>query len=197
MRAAQTRKLRATGVGLALAAVATLFAACGGSDSPGVTSLGSTTTTTAQSAPANAGNGGDSCGAALCLVRTDDGNPADLVKFSICMRAHGVVDYPEPGSNGSISVSATLSQSPLFQAADNTCRKLLPNGGIPTAAQQAEGLAQLLKVSICMRAHGISDFPDPTAEGIRIPVPKNPGSDLSPNNPRFQAAEKACQSLGP
>jgi hypothetical protein len=176
--------------------MATLFAACGGSASLRVASRGSTTTT-AQSAQANAGTGYSSCGASLCHVLAKDGNPADMLKFSVCMRAHGVVDFPEPSSNGSISVSATVFQSALFQNADNACRKLLPNGGIPTAAQQAQGLAQLLDVSVCMRAHGIRDFPEPSANGIEIPVPKNPSSDLDPNNPRFQAAEKACQHLGP
>jgi hypothetical protein len=48
-----------------------------------------------------------------------------------------------------------------------------------------------------MRAHGISDFPDPTANGIEIPIRKGMPTDLDPNNPRFQSAEKACQRFGP
>jgi hypothetical protein len=44
-----------------------------------------------------------------------------------------------------------------------------------------------------MRAHGITYFPDPSSSG---PIAR-PGSDLDPNNPQFQAAEKACQSLMP
>jgi len=55
----------------------------------------------------------------------------------------------------------------------------------------------LLKVSVCMRAHGIGDFPDPTSNGIRIPVRAGMPSDLGPDNRRFQAAEMACQSLQP
>ena len=68
---------------------------------------------------------------------------------------------------------------------------------MPTAAQRARSLAQLLKVSVCMRAHGIRDFPDPTADGIQIPIRKGMPSDLDPNNPRFQSADKACQHLAP
>jgi hypothetical protein len=56
--------------------------------------------------------------------------------------------------------------------------------------------------SRCMRGHGISDFPDPT------PNPGGPGGsfswsghgqndDLDPNNPSYQAANKACQPLLP
>jgi hypothetical protein len=125
------------------------------------------------------------------------GNGADLVKFAQCMRSHGVVDFPDPSSNGTILVGGTVSQSPQYAAADETCHKLLPNGGVPTAAQQAQGIAQLLKVSVCMRAHGISDYPDPTSRGIRIPIRKGMPSDLDPNNPRLQSAEKACQHLAP
>jgi hypothetical protein len=113
------------------------------------------------------------------------------------MRSHGVVDFPDPSSNGTISVGSTVSQSPQYPVADETCQKLLPNGGVPTAAQQSQGIAQLLKFSVCMRAHGISDYPDPTSKGIRISIRKGMPSDLDPNNPRLQSAEKACQHLAP
>ena len=65
-----------------------------------------------------------------------------------------------------------------------------PNGGVPTAAQQARFLAQLLKVSVCMRANGIPDFPDPSGGGLQIQ--SSQGSDLNPNNPTFQNASKVC-----
>ncbi len=207
MRTARSNKLYATRVGLALIAAALLFTACGsGSASPGVASVGSTTTTT-QSASAGAGGGGGGGVAANAgngapgggpqSVMVMSGNGADMLKYAQCMRSHGVVDFPDPSSNGTILVGGTVSQSPQYPAADETCHKLLPNGGVPTAAQQAQGIAQLLKFSVCMRAHGISDYPDPTSNGIRIPIRKGMPSDLDPNNPRLQSAEKACQHLAP
>jgi hypothetical protein len=204
MRTARTNKLHAAWIGLALAAVALLFAACGsGSASPAVASTGATTTTT-QSASvgaggggaATAGNGAPGDGPQSVIVMSG-GNGADMLQYARCMRSHGVVDFPDPSSNGAILVGGTVSQSPQYPAADETCRKLLPNGGVPTAAQQAQGIAQLLKFSVCMRAHGISDYPDPTSNGIRIPIRKGMPSDLDPNNPRLQSAEKACQHLAP
>src|SRR5205809_532426 len=44
--------------------------------------------------------------------------------------------------------------------------------------------------------HGVHDFPDPTFSGGRISmrIKGGPGSDLDPNSPTFQAAQKACQS---
>ena len=51
-----------------------------------------------------------------------------------------------------------------------------------------------------MRSHGISGFPDPQSVaggGIRISLHSTPGSNLNPNNPQFQAAQKACQGFSP
>ena len=67
-----------------------------------------------------------------------------------------------------------------------------------TGAGPAHGSARQseLAFSRCMRAHGISDFPDPNAQGGIALSPK-PGGDLEPNNPRFQAANQACQHYQP
>ena len=46
-----------------------------------------------------------------------------------------------------------------------------------------------------MRAHGVPDFPDPVGNNLQIKA--GPGSDLDPNSPRMQAAQKACKSLAP
>jgi hypothetical protein len=75
-----------------------------------------------------------------------------------------------------------------------TCRKLLPNGGVPTPAEQAQAKVQLLKLSACMRSHGLANFPEPNAQGgLQI----NSSSGLNPNSPQFQAAQKACASFAP
>ena len=58
-------------------------------------------------------------------------------------------------------------------------------------------LADMLKFAQCMRSHGVIDFPDPTSKGIQIRIRPGMPSDLDPNNPRFQAAEKACQWFQP
>jgi hypothetical protein len=47
-----------------------------------------------------------------------------------------------------------------------------------------------------MRSHGITDFPDPDSGG-GIAISAGPGSDLAPNNPLFQSAQRACQALMP
>jgi len=132
------------------------LAACGdGSASPGVASVESNSTTTV--APAAA----PSSSAALY---------DDELKYAQCMRTHGVPNFPDPSSSGSFQMPAgTNRSSPAFAA----CQKFLPgrgSGGLgsgppPTAA----ALAQMLKVSQCMRRHGISDFPDPRTSIPPIP----------------------------
>ena len=118
------------------------------------------------------------------------------------MRSHGVKDFPDPNAQGGVQIQANGNSdlnpsNPTFQAAQRACGSLLPQ---PTAAQKAQALTQLLKFSACMRAHGIKQFPDPTTQGggvgIRIQA-NGSNSDLSPNNPQFQAAQNTCQSTCP
>jgi hypothetical protein len=55
------------------------------------------------------------------------------LKFSACMRAHGVPSFPDPtAEKGGISLSlgSGLSpNSPQFRAAQQACRSLMPGGG--------------------------------------------------------------------
>jgi hypothetical protein len=123
---------------------------------------------------------------------------SQLLAFARCMQTHGVPDFPEPNSQGVVQGSGLNQGSPSFQAAQKDCQHLLPNGGQPTPAQQAQAMAQALKFSQCMRAHGIADFPDPQSGpggGIRIAIRAGRGSDLNPQSPQFQAAQNACQGI--
>ena len=66
-----------------------------------------------------------------------------------------------------------------MDSADRACRHLLPNGGRMTVAQQQQALKHALKFSACMRAHGLPDFPDPSAAGGGV-VMNLHGTGLSP-----------------
>jgi hypothetical protein len=123
---------------------------------------------------------------------------ADGAKFSACMRKQGVTNFPDPNGHGVITIHSGMGidpGSPAFRSARSVCDKLLPNGGQPTPAQIAQRQQQMLAFSTCMRAHGLKDFPDPSNGGLRIQA--HPGSDLDPNNPTFQSAQKACQKYVP
>ncbi|HTW97156.1 MAG TPA: hypothetical protein VMD59_00180 [Acidimicrobiales bacterium] len=72
-----------------------------------------------------------------------------------------------------------------------------PGAGSPApSASSAPTEAELLKLSECMRAHGLADFPDPSAQpggGFGIDISAGKNSDLDPQSSQFKAARAACQ----
>lgn len=187
--------------GVALAVLAT---GCGGGKNPlAVASVASSTpaaTTTTSTGPGFGSGGEPSGGGSRPQFRLamNIGNSTLATKYSACMRKHGVGNFPDPNSQGVITFDSSSGidpKSPAFLSAQSICQKLLPNGGQPTPQERAEAQQKLLAFSQCMRAHGIKDFPDPSNGGLRIT--SHPGSDLTPDNPQFHAAQQACQSKLP
>lgn len=178
----------------ALAAVAVLaaglaLAACGSSSPTGtVASLGSSTASSSTSPPA-AGSGAPSAA-----------NNAKLVKYSQCMRSHGVPDFPDP-TGGRLLLqfkkgsSSTLDpSSPQFTAAQQACKSLAPAGLGSGQSVSPQAQAQALKFARCMRSHGVPGFPDPTFSGGGIRIQAQ-GVNL--NSPAAKRAQQACGSLLP
>jgi hypothetical protein len=55
-----------------------------------------------------------------------------MLKFSECMRSHGIANFPDPvnhGNNVGFSTTGIDSNSARFTAAQKACRPLLPGGG--------------------------------------------------------------------
>jgi hypothetical protein len=139
---------------------------------------------------------------------------SQALAFSNCMRSHGVSNFPDPGSSGGgvqiqIGPSSGVNpQAPAFQSAQRSCRHLLPNRGRPSVRASAQARANLLHISECMRAHGITGFPDPqTGSPPSSPagysaVLGTPGgfiaipSSINPQSPAFRQAATAC-NFGP
>jgi hypothetical protein len=135
------------------------------------------------------------------------------VRFSGCMRSHGLSSYPDPGSNGALPKTSPQQlgvSSSRFQAAQQACQHLLPDTGTaltaksmqqcylayvcpPTLVQQA--LTAGLQLARCMRAQGVSDWPDPTVDAqgrplFNINVPR-------PTPPQVRRALNVCGRLHP
>ena len=131
----------------------------------------------------------------------------DFLTFSVCMRSHGVPNFPDPGSGGGIQITpgdGLDPRSPAFQGAQKQCFHLLPGGG-PHPGSPADE-PKMLALSECMRRHGLTNFPDPTlfhnnggppagntivVNGYEFKL----GPGLDPQSPAFQAAAKACGGL--
>jgi hypothetical protein len=158
--------VRNAATALALGTVGLLFGACGGASSPGVASLGSTTTTSASTAAQT--------------------SYAKSLKYAQCMRAHGNSNFPNPSADGAFD----LYRIPLSVSASDLCQHFLGPGAKVSAAQQQELLAKALKFSRCMRAHGFADYPDPSPiAGGGVSWKSPPGFDL-----RSAVAERAIKA---
>jgi hypothetical protein len=122
------------------------------------------------------------------------------------MRSHGVPNFPDPGAEGGANLegSGINQASPAFKAAQVSCEKELPNGQ-PSRTVIASFKAQLVAMAECMRAQGVTDFPDPTTG----PPPSNPAgyaiaedlggvtlavpSPIGVNSPLFKQAARGMQ----
>ncbi|WP_020579601.1 hypothetical protein [Actinopolymorpha alba] len=123
---------------------------------------------------------------------------AAALAYSRCMRDHGVKSFPDPDSDGRLILNSRPGDgmepgNPTFAAADKACKPLMPG---PPEVDRDKIRAANVKYSKCMRDNGIKSFPDPSADGS-LQIQNQPGTELDPGSPKFQAAEKACGSLLP
>ncbi len=114
------------------------------------------------------------------------------------MRSNGVPNFPDPqrlsGGNLKLTIVRLGASSPHFQAAMSACNHLLPNGGSgsqETAQQTRTRLADELSFARCMRSHGVSRFPDPTAQGdLSVEMVQAQGIDV--HSPAVLHVVQAC-----
>lgn len=142
-------------------------------------------------------------GGATTGATTRAGGYSQALRFANCMRTSGVPNFPDPSVGGGLVIrpgSGLDPTSPAFQAAQKHCAKFQPGGGEgpgrPTKAQVQRALA----FAKCVRAHGLSSFPDPlttapTRHGPIIVLQGMmfvPGSGFDPRSPAFRQAASHC-----
>jgi hypothetical protein len=127
---------------------------------------------------------------------------ATAFKFSACIRNHGVTDFPDPvvHSNGqgtqiTIRITPSLTQSPAWNSAQQACRGILPapkNGG--TQESVGPGKQALLELARCVRSHRYPRFPDPDAQGqLTRGMVTAAGIDMQA--PGFLRTAESCASV--
>lgn len=128
------------------------------------------------------------------------------LRFSQCMRDHGLPEFPDPTVDGEGNVQIFRRgadgappdidpQSETFQDALEACRELLP--ALPfNDENQAELQDQLLELAQCMRDNGVPEFPDPdfSGGGLGSGGPGGIFQQLDPDDPRIRDALEHCQS---
>jgi hypothetical protein len=188
---------RPGGLAVLVAAAAIGLAACSsGSSSPQVASLGTTSSGNGSGSSTGSGNGSGSSTTGL------KDTPAQLLsEWTACMRSHGDPNQADPtiDINKVIHIAAPAGYTGLLgfggKTGTNSCSPYLNAAsaalevGYTFPAVKAN-VAQAEKFSQCMRANGVSDFPDPTGNSLHIN--RGAGGDLNPSNPVFEKANKLC-----
>jgi hypothetical protein len=125
---------------------------------------------------------------------TPSDDPDAPLKFSRCMREHGLSWFPDP-SNGKMSVAIPQgTDMKKVEAAQEACKQYMPNGG-NAPKPSAEELQQARDMAKCMRENGIPNFPDPNPDGGMMIDAGKLGT--GPGDPTWDKAEKACAKYEP
>lgn len=121
---------------------------------------------------------------------------ASVLRFTGCVRSHGVPNIPDPGTRGWKDTLA--STAPAVLTAEHTCARLVP-GAMSSSQSQSptrtpRQIADELAFAICVRAHGFPNFPDPTTSGqITHQMLANAGINL--HQPAVLQAADTCISV--
>jgi hypothetical protein len=127
----------------------------------------------------------------------------ESLRFTRCVRAAGVPNFPDPPSSGygvksfaqpsstgeTMSINGVSVSAPAFRSAMARCHQYLPLPPVPTSPQLARIRALMVTWAKCMRSHGLPGFGDPTitADGHRIMH-----GDFVMGSPAYYAARQAC-----
>jgi hypothetical protein len=165
------RPLAASGMVVMTAVVG---AGCGGTQS----SSGTSTAAPADTSSSNSNS--IAAGHTSTASHTNIVTPREkAVKFSECMRANGVSDFPDPNASGDFP-SFGISVSPaVWKKAGAACEAVQPPGTLSAKLSPAQQSAAL-EFAQCIRENGVKDFPDPVngqplVDTTRIPSSNRPG----------------------
>jgi hypothetical protein len=143
------------------------------------------------------------CGSSKPPATTTNGaaakTPANAAyAYARCMRAHGLPGFPDPqvtttANSGSIriAVPSSVGNSPNFNPAQKACRAILPGPDNSSPGEQQAHRQVMLAFAHCLRAHGLTGFPDPTHNGqLSLAMISAAGIDV--RSSQFLRAGTAC-----
>jgi hypothetical protein len=121
------------------------------------------------------------------------------IGFSHCMRSHGVRNFPDPSSSGTIP-KGTAQQFGVsdsrYETAQRSCAHVLPDSGEPGSAVIQRAMNGMRSFAQCMRSQGVSNWPDPTTDRAGYPT-FYLRQEIDMNAPQIVAKIHGCQHLVP
>jgi hypothetical protein len=113
------------------------------------------------------------------------------LQFAQCMRANGTPNFPDPSqdTNGDWGFPASAGKPVAPAACESAYRQMRSVNKSIAEEASALDMTKLRDFAKCMRHQGLSDWPDPTADGL-FPLP---GRYAPPNGNQLIAAPlRAC-----
>jgi hypothetical protein len=122
------------------------------------------------------------------------------LEFARCMRENGVPSFPDPVAkpDGTFKLERPPGVSPsVLDDALQGCRSEAQALGIDSGSDSADPGAQdqLLKLSRCMRANGIPEFPDPMPGSDALSGLHGLFENFDLESPRVARALQNCRSV--
>jgi hypothetical protein len=162
----------------ALALVALVGAGCGASARSGSgTPAGGTTT------PGGTGT----------VVDNSAADQDKGVRFSECIRRHGVPHFPDPNAKGEYVFGIDVTPA-VWRKAVDACKDLEPPGAL-SGKRSPKLQSAALRFAECVRRHGVKDFPDPVNGEPLIDTTKIPSSNQPGGMTILNAATHTCGSV--
>jgi hypothetical protein len=161
--------------------VAVIAAGCGGTQS----SNGTSTATGTSSSNSTTGHSSTASHTSTVTPRQK------AVKFSECMRANGVSDFPDPNASGAFPSYGISVSKAAWMKAVAACKTLQPPGTLSAKLNPAQ-LSAAIKFARCIREHGVPDFPDPVSGQPLIDTTQIPSSNKPGGMTILNAAAHTC-----
>jgi hypothetical protein len=114
------------------------------------------------------------------------------VRFAECIRAHGVSDFPDPDAKGQYEYGVSVSRD-VWVSATTACKHLQPPGTL-SSKRSAKQQSAALRFAKCVRANGVTDFPDPVDGEPLINTDKIPSSNQPGGMDILNAAIEKCRT---
>ncbi len=148
---------------------------------------------------AGCGGSRSAAGAAASERAAEHKSETRFEEFAKCLREHGVdaeARSPSGGPNG-IKISPGRGGATAMEAAEKACRAYRPEPKRtgPPSPEDVQHEQALLEFAKCMRGHGFDAHAELRGGSLGIFIRPHPGSRPNPENPVFQAAQKACSGL--
>lgn len=191
------KRLRPPAAVAVIATVVAVGAGCGGTRSSSDTSTAAPADTSSSDSNSNSTAAGHTSTASHTTTVT----PREkAVKFSECMHANGVSDFPGPNASGEFPSYGVSVSKAVWKKAGAACKALQPPGTFSARLTPAQESAAL-KFAHCIRENGVKDFPDPVngqplVDTTRIPSSNRPGGMTILNAAMHKCGHFVAEQVG-